>query len=89
MIPFLKIIHINNGDTTDLTKYVDSCIISKQSEAKKNSTTLTLKNPNGKLSSVAFEKDNSTIKVYLDWSPITSQAPIMITTNSTIALPEN
>lgn len=89
MIPFLKVIHINNGTTTDLTKYVESCIISKQAEAKKNSVTLALKNPNGKLSGVNFEKDDSTIKVYLDWEPIVAQNPVMVTTLSTIIYPVN
>lgn len=89
MIPFLKVLHINNGDETDITKYVESCIVSTQSEAKKNSTTLTLKNPNNKLSSLNFEKDDSTIKVYIDWSPINGQNPIMISTLTTISYPVN
>lgn len=89
MIPFLKVLHINNGDETDITKYVESCIVSTQSEAKKNSTTLTLKNPNNKLSSLNFEKDDSTIKVYIDWSPINGQNPIMISTLTTISYTVN
>lgn len=89
MIPFLKVLHINSGIETDLTKYIESCIVSQQSEAKKNSSTLTLKNPNRKLNDVVLEKDDSTIKIYLDWSPITSQNPLMVTTLSTIGYPVN
>ena len=72
MIPFLKVIHVDNENIpTDLSAYVISLTINKGSEATKNSLNIELQNHNGELNSQNFTIDESTILAYLAWEPIT------------------
>ena len=85
MIPFFKILHIDeNGIETNLNSFISDFQTSQVSEAKKNNLNLNLKNPNNKLNNINFKRDDSTIKVYLDWEPIVSQDPLIVSNIDTI-----
>jgi hypothetical protein len=85
MIPFCKLIHIDSdGDEKDLYEYLLDFNISKGTEAKKNTITINLFNFNNDLDSLGIEVDESTIKVYLDWQPITTQDPVISATVNAI-----
>ena len=82
MIPFFYVKHVNNGIETDLSNYIESIQVTKVTEAKKNNITLNLFNPNKKLNDISFERDDSTITLYVSWNNINrsnpTQTPIMI-----------
>jgi len=81
MIPFYKILHTDvDGVETNLNQYTLDFNISKGTEAKKNTITLNLTNANSKLNDINFITDDSSIKCYLDWNPITTQDPIISST---------
>lgn len=95
MIPFIKLLHTDaDGVETDLTKYIINLQINKGSEATKNSVNIELQNHNGELTTggvneVDFQINNSSLILYLDWQPITTQDPVISATLSSIEYPQD
>jgi len=78
MIPFWKLIHTNDV-STNLNKYVIGISVARLAEAKKSNIIINLKNPTGSsLNNINFKRDSSSFKLYLDWSPITTQDPVIV-----------
>ena len=88
MIPFLKVIYYDPDDgEINLTPYVLSIQINKGSEATKNTINLELQNHNGGLNDLDFTIQESSLAIYADWVPITSQNPIISCNLSSIEYP--
>jgi hypothetical protein len=92
MIPFIKVQHVNSlGATESLEPYLLSLQISKGAEATKNTVTIELQNIGQIFTDLDEEEsiqvNDSSIIVYLDWMPITSQEPVISATVSSVEYP--
>ena len=92
MIPFIKVRHVNSlGESENLEPYLLSLQISKGAEATKNTVTLELQNIGQIFTDLeeaeSIQVNDSSIIVYLDWMPITTQEPVISATVSSVEYP--